>query len=78
MAIQHLDHYFVRARDLERSRHFYCELLGFAVMPRLRYIAEVALLQLFVRDPDGLMIELNYPGTATLPAWAADVEGYAP
>ena len=37
MAIQRLDHYFVRARDLERSRHFYCELLGFAVMPRLRY-----------------------------------------
>ena len=150
MAIQHLDHYFVRAKDLERSRHFYCELLGFEIMPRpdfafpgywlgvngkiqihmglhgiaqaprfylgshaqsatdnsgvvdhiaftadapeamaerfqgggikprLRYIAEVALLQLFVRDPDGLMIELNYPGTATLPAWAADVEGYAP
>jgi catechol 2,3-dioxygenase-like lactoylglutathione lyase family enzyme len=29
-----LDHYFVRANDLERTKDFYCEVLGFEVMPR--------------------------------------------
>ncbi len=134
MPLTGLDHFFVRARDLERSRTFYCEALGFEVMPRpdlpfpgywlgvngkiqvhmgcdgipetplyylgtsansarnnsgvvdhiafqgtdpeglasrlaslgipvrKRYIAEIRLLQIFVADPDGLMIELNFPG----------------
>lgn len=134
MAITELNHYFVRAKDLERSRHFYCEVLGFEVMPRpqfafpgywlgvngkiqvhmgqhgvadsalyylgttprsatdnsgvvdhiafqatdavafaerlaahgvsarQRYIAEIELLQMFVEDPDGLTIELNFAG----------------
>jgi catechol 2,3-dioxygenase-like lactoylglutathione lyase family enzyme len=141
--ITELNHYFVRARDLERSRAFYCEALGFEVMPRphfpfpglwlgvngkiqvhigldgvpeasacyfgtsaasardnagvvdhiafqatdaegmarrlashglpirTRYIAEIPLLQIFVADPDGLMIELNFPGVEVAPAWAA-------
>jgi catechol 2,3-dioxygenase-like lactoylglutathione lyase family enzyme len=34
MPLAELDHYFVRAKDLERSRRFYCEVLGFEVMPR--------------------------------------------
>jgi catechol 2,3-dioxygenase-like lactoylglutathione lyase family enzyme len=29
-----LNHYFIRANDLERTRNFYCEALGFEVMPR--------------------------------------------
>jgi catechol 2,3-dioxygenase-like lactoylglutathione lyase family enzyme len=34
MPLTELNHYFVRARDLERSRRFYCDVLGFEVMPR--------------------------------------------
>jgi catechol 2,3-dioxygenase-like lactoylglutathione lyase family enzyme len=142
MPLAELDHYFVRARDLERSRRFYCDALGFELMPRpdfpfpgywlgvngriqvhmgqdgfggrpdfypgttgrsardnagvvdhiafrgvepepiwrrleemgmparTRHIAEIALLQIFVADPDGLMIELNFAGVASAPAWA--------
>lgn len=134
MPLTELNHYFIRAKDLERSRSFYCDALGFEVMPRpnfafpgywlgvngkvqvhmgldgipdeqahylgtsarsardnagvvdhiafqgtdpdrllarlreldvpvrTRHIAEIELLQLFVADPDGLTIELNFPG----------------
>ena len=34
MPITELNHYFVRAKDIERSRRFYCDALGFEVMPR--------------------------------------------
>lgn len=34
MPLTELNHYFVRAKDLERSRTFYCDVLGFDVMPR--------------------------------------------
>ncbi len=34
MAVTELNHYFVRSNDLERSRRFYCDVLGFQVMPR--------------------------------------------
>ena len=142
MAITDLDHYFVRAKDVELSRTFYCDALGFQDMPRpnlpfpghwlgvggktqvhigldgipeeatryfgttdssardnagvvdhiafqgtdatamaqrlaelglptkTRHIAEIALFQLFVSDPDGLMIQLNFPGVQVTPAWA--------
>ena len=142
MPLNGLDHYFVRARDLERSRRFYCEVLGFEVMPRpdlpfpgywlgvagkvqvhmgpdgipgssviyigttsnsardnsgvvdhiafqgtepeelglrlqglglayrTRYLPTIPLFQIFVADPDGLVIELNFPGVATEPSWA--------
>jgi catechol 2,3-dioxygenase-like lactoylglutathione lyase family enzyme len=142
MPLLELNHYFVRARDLERSRRFYCEVLGFEPMPRpslpfpghwlgvngkvqvhmgpdsiaereqlypgthadsardnagvvdhiafvasdpqpiamrihaaglplrQRHIAEIALFQLFVADPDGLTIELNFPDTPVAPALA--------
>ena len=139
MPLTELNHYFVRARDLERSRRFYCDALGFEVMPRpdfafpgywlgvggriqvhmgqdgiadeadhyvgtspgsardnagvvdhiafqgtdpegvarrlaalgvpsrCRHIAEIELFQLFIKDPDGLVIELNFPGVASVP-----------
>ena len=142
MPITELNHYFVRSRDIERSRSFYCEALGFEVMPRpnfpfpgywlgvggkvqvhmgpdgapeatghyfgtsaasardnagvvdhiafqgtdaqgmgrhlaklglpvkTRHIAEISLFQIFVADPDGLLIELNFPGVAVAPTWA--------
>ncbi len=34
MPVTELNHYFVRANDLERTKNFYCEVLGFDVMPR--------------------------------------------
>ena len=146
MPLTELNHYFVRAKDLECSRSFYCEALGFQVMPRpslpfpgywlgvsgkvqihigldgiaeeakyyfgttpgsardnagvvdhiafqgtdpeglaqrlaglalpsrTRYIPEIELFQIFVADPDGLTIELNFPGTEVAPAWARDGE----
>jgi catechol 2,3-dioxygenase-like lactoylglutathione lyase family enzyme len=142
MPVTELNHYFVRSKDLEKSRHFYCDVLGFEVMPRPdfpfpgywlgvngaiqvhmgldgipetekyyygttaesakdnagvvdhiaflatdpaafarrfrqiglpsreRYFAEIGLFQIFVADPDGLTIELNFPNTRTIPAWS--------
>ena len=135
MPIVALHHYFVRSRDLARSRHFYCDVLGFEEMlrpefsypgywlgvngqvqihmgrsgtpdappadapaastgavdhvaftssdpeefsrrlraegltTRERYRQDTGLLQIFVADPDGIMIELNFPGVAARPAW---------
>jgi catechol 2,3-dioxygenase-like lactoylglutathione lyase family enzyme len=149
MPVTNLDHYFVRANDLERSRRFYCDVLGFEPMPRpdfpfpghwlgvngriqvhmgphgipnselyflgstprsatdnsgvvdhiaflaedpesfaqrfdaiglaarKRYFPEVKLFQMFVKDPDGLTIELNFHGIAAEPAWGAGSENYA-
>jgi catechol 2,3-dioxygenase-like lactoylglutathione lyase family enzyme len=34
MPICDFNHYFVRVKDLERSRQFYCDVLGFEIMPR--------------------------------------------
>ena len=149
MPLTELNHYFVRANDLEQSRDFYCDVLGFAEMPRpdlpfpgywlgvggriqvhmgphgipnsdryylgttprsatdnagvvdhiafsatdpdsfavrfaamrvpsrKRHLPEIRLFQLFVQDPDGLTIELNFNGVDVAPDWAADGENYA-
>ncbi|MGE5337000.1 MAG: VOC family protein [Gemmatimonadota bacterium] len=141
MPLTELNHYFVRSKDLERSRAFYCDVLGFTVMPRpnfpfpgywlgvagkvqvhmgqdgiaeettyyagtsarsardnsgvvdhiafqgtepesfahrlrqaglqfrVRYLREIQILQIFVADPDGLTIELNFPGVESEPGW---------
>jgi catechol 2,3-dioxygenase-like lactoylglutathione lyase family enzyme len=34
MPLTELNHYFVRTNDLEQSKRFYCEVLGFEEMPR--------------------------------------------
>jgi catechol 2,3-dioxygenase-like lactoylglutathione lyase family enzyme len=34
MPLTELNHYFIRANDLEKTRQFYCDVLGFEVMPR--------------------------------------------
>ena len=149
MPVTELNHYFVRANDLETSRRFYCEVLGFEEMPRpsfpfpghwlgvggkiqvhmgphgipnsdryylgttprsatdntgvvdhiaflatdpqgfatrfasvgltarKRYLPEFRLFQMFVEDPDGLTIELNFQGIEEDPSWARDGENYA-
>jgi len=149
MPVTELNHYFVRANDLESSRRFYCDVLGFEVMPRpdfpfpgywlgvngkiqvhmgphgipnaelyylgstprsatdntgvvdhiaflatqpeafaarfdaiglqarKRYFPEFRLFQMFVKDPNGLTIELNFHGIETEPSWGAGAENYA-
>jgi len=144
MPLTELNHYFVRANDLERTRRFYCELLGFEVMPRPdfpfpgywlgvagkvqvhmgphgianselyylgtsprsatdntgvvdhiaflasepkefverfngrglkfrpRSLPESELYQLFVEDPDGITIELNFFGIKEAPDWGGE------
>jgi catechol 2,3-dioxygenase-like lactoylglutathione lyase family enzyme len=149
MAVTELNHYFVRANDLERTKDFYCSVLGFEVMPRpdfpfpgywlgvngkiqvhmgphgipnselyylgttpksatdnpgvvdhiaflatdpeafntrfeklglaarKRYFPEFKLYQMFVKDPNGLTIELNFHGIVEEPKWGAGSENYA-
>jgi catechol 2,3-dioxygenase-like lactoylglutathione lyase family enzyme len=146
MPLSELNHYFVRATDLEATRSFYCDALGLAVMPRppfpfpgywlgregriwvhmgqhgvpnaelyyrgtsanaaqdnagvvdhiaflasdpdefrdrfdtmhcdywARQLPDFKLFQIFVRDPDGLAIELNFFGLDRMPEWG---ENYA-
>jgi len=144
MPVTELNHYLIRANDLERTKDFYCEVLGFEVMPRpdfpfpgywlgvngkiqvhmaqagipnsqlyflgspknaattnsgvIDHIAFLAtdpdqfvgrlrklgvpvhprnfpesqLYQLFLKDPDGLTIELNFFGITQAPDWGGE------
>jgi catechol 2,3-dioxygenase-like lactoylglutathione lyase family enzyme len=147
MPLTELNHYFVRAKDLERTKDFYVNVLGFEIMPRPafpfkgywlgvngkiqvhmgqagieneelyylgttkksapdnsgvidhiaflatepekflarfrdlgigarpRCLPESELYQLFIKDPDGLTIELNFHGIKDAPDWGG--ENYA-
>jgi catechol 2,3-dioxygenase-like lactoylglutathione lyase family enzyme len=144
MPITELNHYFVRANDLEKTKDFYVDILGFQVMERPRfpfhgywlgvngvaqihmgphdvpnaqlyylgtprnaatdqtgvidhiaflatdpdafrrrfqelniafrprYQPEVALFQLFIKDPNGITIELNFAGLSGDPHWGGE------
>ena len=147
MPLTELNHYFVRTNNLDRAKQFYCDVLGFEVMPRPdfpfpgywlgvngkiqvhmgpagvpnqelyylgttaksatdnsgvvdhiaflatdpatvakrldekglarrnRYFPEFQLYQMFIKDPDGLTIELNFYGIEQAPEWGG--ENYA-
>ena len=149
MSITHLDHYFVRANDLEETRAFYCDVMGLEIMPRpdfpfpgywlgasgkvlvhmgphgvpnsetyylgspascstrdsgvidhiafcasepeafharferlgiparKRFFSQFGLFQMFVDDPNGLTIEINFFGISEMPLWGEDSENYA-
>jgi catechol 2,3-dioxygenase-like lactoylglutathione lyase family enzyme len=142
--ITDINHYFVRANDLERSKDFYVNVLGFELMQRPgfpfpgywlgvngkiqvhmgphgiehadlyylgtpphaatdhsgvvdhiafvasepaevkkrldghgvsyrpRYFSDAQLYQLFLKDPDGLLIELTFLGVADNPDWGGE------
>ena len=144
MPVTGLDHYLIRASDLERARDFYVKVLGFEVMPRpdfpfpgywlgvngkiqvhmgqggvanselyylgspenaandnsgvvdhvafaatdpesfaerfseigiacrARSFPESGLCQLFIKDPDGITIELNFIGVKGGPVWSGE------
>lgn len=144
MPVTDLNHYFIRANDLEGTKSFYCDALELEPMPRpaftfpgywlgrngkiwvhmglaaiphanrhymgtpasaptdnagvvdhiafaatdpdafrerltrlgcqwwARCFAEFDLFQIFVRDPNGLAIELNFFGLPEMPDWAED------
>ena len=42
-----------------------------------RYLPEFRLFQMFVKDPNGLTIELNFHGIEEEPSWGAGGENYA-
>jgi len=144
MAVTDLNHFMIRANDLERTRAFYCDVLGFQVMPRPdfpfpgywlgvngqiqvhlaqhgvpnadlyylgspphaacdhagvidhiafgavdpeqvaerlrlhgvefrpRYFPQFRLFQLFLTDPNGLVVELNFYNVDQPPAWGGE------
>ena len=144
MPIRELNHFFVRAGDLEATRQFYTDVLGFEVMPRPdfpfpgywmgvngaiqvhvgpsdipnrqsyylgtaddaadgqtgvidhvafladepgvfierfrargiefrpRHLPDSNLYQLFIRDPNGVVIELNFFGITDAPEWGGE------
>ena len=144
MPVTELNHYFVRANDLEKTKDFYVEVLGFEVMPRPEFpfpgywlgingkiqvhmgpagiknhdmyylgtpknaasdnsgvvdhiaflasepekfvkkfkamgmsfrprsLPESELFQLFIKDPNGLTIELNFFGIKEAPEWGGE------
>jgi catechol 2,3-dioxygenase-like lactoylglutathione lyase family enzyme len=149
MPITELNHYFVRANDLEATRAFYCDVLGLEIMSRpdfpfpgywlgdgnrvyvhmgphgvpnselyylgtrpdsstenagvvdhiafscseaeifnqrfeglgiesrKRYLPDFNLFQMFVNDPNGLTVELNFFDVEEEPDWGTDSENYA-
>ncbi len=144
MPITEINHYFVRANDLEKTRDFYINVLGFEIMERPafpfpgywlgvngkiqvhmgphgipnaeiyylgtpagaatdqsgvvdhiaflatepagfkqrleqhgvayrpRYLSDAKLYQLFIKDPNGLTIELNFFGIQSDPGWGGE------
>jgi hypothetical protein len=69
-----VDHIAFLATDPEAFNTRF-EKLGLAA--RKRYFPEFKLYQMFVKDPNGLTIELNFHGIVEEPKWGAGSENYA-
>lgn len=53
-------------------QEFVARFQGLGLEFRPRYLAESKLYQLMIRDPDGLMIELNFFGITDAPEWGGE------
>ena len=74
MPLSHLERFLVQSEDIERTRDWYRDVLGMAAglrktLSRLaepgvefsqRQVADQGLYQLFLFDPNGIKIELNF------------------
>jgi hypothetical protein len=69
-----VDHIAFLATEPEKFNARF-EKLGMAA--RKRYFPEFKLFQMFVKDPNGLTIELNFHGIENEPKWGAGSENYA-
>lgn len=67
-----IDHVAFLAEDPEGFVH---HLQALAVPFRPRYFPEFKLYQLFLRDPNGVMIELNFNGIEDAPQWGGEDYG---
>ncbi len=65
MPIVELDHYFIWSKDLEKSRQFYCDILGLQVMPR----PAVQLPGYWFGANGKIQVHMGLAG------WSSDVEG---
>ena len=69
MGLQLLAHYNVRTRRLKETRDFYVDVMGLtegarpqcALPSRHRRVPSLGLYQIFVDDPNGITLELNFP-----------------
>ena len=62
-----IDHIAFQATDPESFAQRFRQV---GLPTRERYIDEIGVFQIFVTDPVGLTIELNFPGVATRPSWS--------
>ena len=62
-----VDHIAFQGNDAEEM---FNRLRALRLVARTRYIEEIKLFQIFVADPDGLMIELNFPEVLVKPPWS--------
>ncbi|MDH3507896.1 MAG: hypothetical protein OEQ25_12235, partial [Gammaproteobacteria bacterium] len=62
-----------RDRSRKMAKHF----KSIGVQFRPRYLPESSLYQIFVKDPNGIMIELNFFGVEDISEWSeGEVENY--
>jgi hypothetical protein len=69
-----VDHIAFLATDPEKFAQRF-DAVGLAA--RRRYFPEFQLFQMFVKDPNGLTIELNFFGITEEPKWGGQSENYA-
>jgi hypothetical protein len=59
MPLQRLEHYLVLSDDIHGTRDFYRDVLGMAEGFRPE-LDDIGLKQVFLRDPNGVPIEINF------------------
>lgn len=61
MPLQRIEHYLVLSDDIHRARDFYRDVLGMAEGFRPENsLDDIGLKQVFLKDPNGVPIEINF------------------